>query len=233
MKLEPLLAVRRYSFVANVRELLRKAEEHFASICEEREAERVRLEREKEQARQQKEVERLRLEREKEAHRQQREREREQTRQQQEAERLRQQREKEADRRRRAEQAEQRRKVAGILLIWSSLGIVLLGGLGALLGGIGLQMMVRVVVGLIVLGVFIALCKLTYDEGKAKGFFSGCATLFLGMIIFNVIASFIKSVLDAIPDVGRGNGVFFGVIGGVLGGIIGAIVGGTVVSKSN
>jgi serine/threonine protein kinase/F0F1-type ATP synthase assembly protein I len=54
--LEPKLAVRRYVFVGNVRELLQKAEGHFASICEERKTERLRLEREREERRRQEEA---------------------------------------------------------------------------------------------------------------------------------------------------------------------------------
>jgi len=62
MKLEPLLVVRRYMFVGNARELLQKAEEHFAAIRAEREAERLRLRREQETIRQQQQAERERRE---------------------------------------------------------------------------------------------------------------------------------------------------------------------------
>ena len=62
MRLEPLLAARRYAFVGNVRELLQHAEECYSTVCAERKAERYRLEQEQEQARRQQEAERLRRE---------------------------------------------------------------------------------------------------------------------------------------------------------------------------
>jgi F0F1-type ATP synthase assembly protein I len=118
MKLEPMLAVRRYVFVANLRELLQKAEHHFAAICDERKAERLRLEREREQQRRQ-----------------------------QEADERRRKQEREQSRRQREKQLQEIREIALNLIGSAVLGALAIGLLGSIIGAFSWQRVVTVVVG--------------------------------------------------------------------------------------
>jgi serine/threonine protein kinase/F0F1-type ATP synthase assembly protein I len=223
MTLEPKLAVRRYVFVGNLRELLQKAEEHFASICEERKAERLRLEREREERRRQDEA----AARQREAEQRQRQAE--------------------AARRQRIQTHYIGSGLAGAIIC-----SLILGGLGWLLGTVGWTTIVFPLIGLVLGAIVGAIAGLplgsvvsSYNNGRQAnpcececGYQWGKVDedTVKGFAIFGAIVGGIGGIIKGIMIVGEtpigsyptwepGAGLLWaGLAGAVIGLIVGLIV---------